>query len=326
MRQALTFAGRPALLDVVGRSLSERLVPTFAHLTATSTGTRPITVSIWDEAVTGLEAPSLSDPAELEWRRDDWLLSSHADHRCLREARAGRVGCLDRQTDHLVIAYASASGVSLHEQGRPAARLLAQIYRGLGVTRVHAGLVAAGEDGEAGALVVGRSGSGKTTLTLDCLTGGLDYLADDVVGIEQAGDERFIGHSIYGCANVLPFHLDRHPDLRPYARSDTSQDKALLLAAQPHPHAVRARTTLRAILVPRVSSGARTRLTPFARRDVLPMLVPDTPEHVHAGFSERDAARLAALVKRTRCYLIEPGRDPREVAASVRAFLEHPPA
>jgi hypothetical protein len=198
IRQTLSFAGRPAVLDVVGRARFDRLAPTFAHLRAASPTSPPITLSIWDETLTGLAAPPLSDDAQLVWRRDDWLLSSHAapsvgsasvagkhrgaaapgfgsapvagnhrgagQHRCLREARPGRVACLDRLADHLVIAYDSSSSVSLQEQGRPAARMLAQIYRGLGVHRVHAGLVA---HGDAGALLVGASGGGKTTLALE---------------------------------------------------------------------------------------------------------------------------------------------------------------
>jgi hypothetical protein len=113
--------------------------------------------------------------------------------------------------------------------------------------------------------------------------------------------------------------------MRSHARSDSSQDKGLLLAGDLYPGRVRARTALRTILVARVSGAATTRITPFRRRDVLPLLAPGTPEHVHAGFSERDGARLAALVKSTSCHLIDPGRDPREVADSVRGLFESLP-
>ncbi len=326
VQRSLSFAGRPVLLDVVGGELFTRLFPTFAHLQTAATHSQRVTISAWDASLTGVAAAPCAEPAQLGWEREDWSLRSYggatADtgaHRFLREARTGRVACLDRLDNHLVVAYESAGDVTLHEQGRPVTRLVSQIYRGLGVGLVHAGLVA---DDTAGALLVGPSGSGKTALTLDCVTGGLRYLADDVVGIERISDGSIVGHSIYGSANVLPFHLARHPLLSGRIRRDVSQDKGLLLASAFVSAGTAGSTAITTILVARPGGAARTRITPLARRDALPLLFPATPEHRHAGFDDDDAQRLAALVKRADCYRIEAGVEPDEVAYAVRGLLE----
>jgi hypothetical protein len=326
VQRSLSFAGRPALLDVVGGDLFTRLFPTFAHLQTAATHSHRVTISAWDASLTGVAAQPCAEQAQLGWEREDWSLRSYGGptaeggpHRFLREARAGRVACLDRLGNHLVVAYDSADHVTLHEQGRPVTRLVSQIYRGLGVGLIHAGLVA---DDTVGALLVGPSGSGKTALTLDCVLGGLRYLADDVAGLERCSDGSIAGHSIYGSANVLPFHLARHPVLSGRIRRDASQDKGLLPASAFTSGGTAVSTAITTILEARPGGAARTRIRPLARRDALPLLFPATPEHRHAGFDDRDAQRLAALVKRADCYRIEAGGDPGEVAHAVRGLLE----
>ena len=326
VQRSLSFAGRSALLDVVGGDLFTRLFPTFAHLQTAATNSEGVTISAWDASLTGVAAAPCAEPAHVGWEREDWSLRSYSGatadtgaHRFLREARTGRVACLDRLDNHLLVAYESAANVTLHEQGRPVTRLVSQIYRGLGIGFIHAGLVA---DDTAGALLVGPSGSGKTALTLDCVTGGLRYLADDVVGLERSSGGSIVGHSIYGSANVLPFHLTRHPLLSGRIRRDASQDKGLLLASAFTSGGTAVSTAITTILVVRPGGAARTRITPLARRDALPLLFPATPEHRHAGFDDRDAQRLVALVKQADCYQIEAGTDPDEVAHAVRGLLE----
>jgi hypothetical protein len=325
VQRSVSFAGRPALLDVVGRELFDRLFPTFAHLETAPAAQHRVTISAWDVSLTGVAPEPCTDESDLRWERDDWSLRSYggrtADgraHRFLREAREGRVACLDRLTNHLVVAYDSG-GVTLHEQGRPVTRLVSQIHRGLGVQLIHAGLVA---HGTAGALLVGRSGSGKTALTLDCVVGGLRYLADDVAGVEQAGDGSFLGHSIYGSVNVLPFHMVRHPRLSRHTRRDASQEKGLLLASAFASGMIAVSVPITTILLPQPGGAGRTRVTRLARRDALPLLFPATPEHRHAGFDDRDGRRLGELVKSAECYRVDAGTDPVEVAGVVRELLK----
>ena len=199
--------------------------------------------------------------------------------------------------------------------------MMGQLYRGFGLQRVHAGLVS--RDGR-GVLLAGPSGSGKTSCTLDCLGGGFAFLGDDAVGVDQGTDGAFWGHSLYGSANLLPFHLARAPALAPFVRPPRApgEDKSLLLPAGVPGCRLARLTRIAAIVLPRAGNGGTTRIAPAAPGEALPLLLPLGPDHRQGGLSAADFARLAALVRRVPCYRLEPGGPPEEVAAVVAGLLD----
>ena len=318
----LCLGRRPVRLMIVGDALARRIGATFAHLCdggAAGSGPGPA-IELWDRSLTGVAPPPLRAAAELEWGRADWRMTTHESHRYIREERPERTGWLDRGAAHLVGTYQSAD-LSLGESGRPFARMIGQLYRGFGLQRVHAGLVS--RDGR-GVLFAGPSGSGKTSCTLDCLTGGFAFLGDDSVGVEGGADGAFWGHSLYGSANLLPFHLARAPALAPFVLPPQApgEDKSLLLPAGVPGCRLARLTRIAAILLPRAGGSGATRIAPAAPTEALPLLLPRGPETLQGGLSAADFARLTALVRRVPCYRLEPGDDPEEVAAAVAGLLD----
>lgn len=322
----LRFIEQPVHLRVIGDKLASRLAPTFAHLkdddgpqTAAYSGPR---IDLWDRSTTGVPAPPAVGEAGLDWRREGWAIASYADHRYLREERNYRVTWLDRGAIHLIGVYDSADQLNLPERARPLARIMVQVYRLLGAQRVHAGLVSL--DGR-GVLLPGARGSGKTACTLDCLmSGGYDYLGDDAVGIAPGPDGSFWGYSLNGSANLLPFHLARHPDLAAHALppSRPEEVKALLFPALFLPDRLARRTRIVAVALPRANRDGATRVVPAGRAEALKALVPDNADYLRSGFTAGDFSQLAAMAHRLPCHRIEIGGDPAQVAESIGRLLD----
>ena len=64
-----------------------------------------------------------------------------------------------------------------------------------------------------GALVVGGPGAGKSTTALACAASGFGFLGDDHIGIEEADDGGFFGHSLYSTARLSSEQLVLNPEL-----------------------------------------------------------------------------------------------------------------
>ncbi|MFO1057446.1 MAG: hypothetical protein U1E53_10825 [Dongiaceae bacterium] len=319
----LCLARRPVRLAVAGSALAGAVAATFAHLddgeAAPEDAAAPA-IELWDEQAAGVARPPLTAPALLAWGREEWRMTSHAGHRYLREERPERVAWLDRGHGRLVGSFRAGTALSLQERGRPLARMMGQLYRGFGLVRLHAGLVARGS---AGVLLAGASGSGKTACTLDCVAAGFAFLGDDSVGLERDADGRFWGHSLYGSANLLPFHLARAPALAAHALPPgAGEDKALLLPA--HVPGCRAARLARiaAILLPRPAEDGATRIAPAAPAQALPLLLPLGADHRQGGLGAAEFARLGALVRAVPCFHLRQGADPAAVAGAIAALLE----
>ena len=218
----------------------------------------------------------------------------------------------DRNRARIVGWIGDAQRLTQHQVGRPLHSELLLWHSDQGVLTLHAGFVARNGTG---VLLAGPSGSGKSTAALACLLAGLDYLADDYVGIE-ATNGSFVGHSFYCSTHVAPDHLERFPVFFQHGIAGTVgwEDKLLVLLSDVAPDRLRADARIQAIALPRVAGSPDTVIRPatkveaFAR--VAPQIArPDGP------------ARIRQLVEAVPSYWLELGRDLDQIPERLASML-----
>jgi hypothetical protein len=322
VERAYAFAGRPVRLRVAGRELADQVTGPFDHLrVAAPGGGAALTVELWDEAATGVACPpeALAPPGR-SWVVENGSVSASADGRYLRFQREQTLSWLDRQAGYLVEWRRSADSSEPVDRAQPLRLPLKVWYADQGVQLLHAGLV--GWNGR-GALLVGPGGAGKSTTALACRLGGLEYLGDDAVGLEERTAGAFVGHSLFGSGRLERSHLARFPALGRGARAATgsSEPKSLLLLGAA-PSGRRARSVrLALLLLPAVVERAEPAAEPLAGGAALRALAPSTLLGA-LGAGRPGFEQLARLVKRLPCYRLELGRELDRIGPLVGGLLD----
>jgi hypothetical protein len=184
----------------------------------------------------------------------------------------------------------------------------------------HAGAV--GTD-RGGVLLAGAGGAGKSTATFACLRSGLRYAGDDYVLIEPRPEPRAI--CLYNSGKLESRHMaTRFPELVARVHNPDAmgrgEDKGLIFVHRHWPEAVSPGFPVMALLVPRLTGSAATRLVPCSPAAGLRALLP------HSVFplpGARAAAieRLSALVRSVPCYFLEVGTDLLAVPTVIQDLL-----
>jgi hypothetical protein len=219
------------------------------------------------------------------------------------------VSVLDRRTNRIRARVRNADGVAPWHRAKPLQVPLSIFFADRGVDFVHAGLISLHGTG---ALITGMGGSGKSTLTLASLLEGLDLLGDDCVAVR--GTE---GFSIYGSASVERDHLERFPQFAPDANLG---GKTVLPLAELFPERMAAKTTIRAIVLPRVTHGEHVTIAPATAKEALLALAPSSilKRAVPAAAA---LARMTRLVREVPAFRLEMGPI-AEIGPRIRELLE----
>ena len=317
------FAGRPTRIRVVGPELHECVTGAFEHLKAPlPAGVEPtLEIELWDERRTGVACPErLTSRPGTALIAEAGELWTWGDGRLLRYERPTAVTMLDRRHARIVEWRSSAADYSLYERTKPLRLMLRVWYDDQGIQYVHSGLVArAGQ----GALLAGAGGAGKSTTALACLLGGLDYLGDDYIGLEEAADGGFVGHSLFSTVRLERHQMARFPELSGQARfsQDPLDPKSLLLLARLFPQRMCRSAAIRVLLLPRVVDREASRLELASPAQALLALAPSTLIAA-LGPGSRGFERLARLVRRVPSFWLELGRDLRSIPDCVERALE----
>jgi len=174
-----------------------------------------------------------------------------------------------------------------------------------------------------GAVLLGaRGGSGKSTTALSCLEGGMLYLGDDYVMLEEGNPP--VVNSLYSTAKLIPRNLDgRLPRLRALVTGhrDVDQDKVTLSLYDAFAESLVPSLPLRAIVVPAVSPTGRLALRPAPAAAALAALAPTTLFQLpNAGAAA--LARMGQIVAAIPRYHLDLDTDLATNVAALRDLIE----
>lgn len=314
-----TFAGRQAQLTVAGQDLAREFERPFAHLRRRDPTVAPhLHIELWDEAATGIGCLGCAVPAS---PTGHVVASASPDGRFVVYSSVHTRVAIDRVRNRVVGWVSSSEQLTVYERARPLAGPLLLWLSDHGVQAVHAGLVA--RHGR-GVLCGGPSGSGKSTVALTCAQAGFDYLADDHVGLEGNGNGAFLGHALFGSANLEPNHLQRLPLLSPHAIAGrhAGEDKCLLLLSETLPGRLPPTVSIAAVALPRVVPSPTTTLRRASKLESALRLAPSSmfvlphARGVRAGFDQ-----LARLAQTVPSYWLDLGTDLDEIPERIDEIL-----
>jgi hypothetical protein len=315
---AYRVAGLGVRITVRGRDLAVALLPALAHLRVDeASGARDLSVSIWDESVLRAGTSRLGSPDGGGARS---VMASRDGRRFVQWTPAGALW-LDLDTRGLAGWFQSATAVPANERVKPFGGLWAPWLREHGRQIVHAAMVV---DGAEGALVAGLGGAGKSTVALAAALGGLGYVGDDQVALEETLDSGFVGHSLYASCFVERSHLERFTGIPASSRGvlDPARDKVVLQLAHALPGGTIRAAPVRTLLLPRLTRAGAGTIRPASAPDALRALAPSSLL-AHPGQGQAELDRLERLVRAVPRWWLDLGGEVAEIPALVtRALAE----
>ncbi len=305
-------------LHFAGPALTSRLTPALEHLSA-SPGEKPsLTIGIWDSASTGIQAPSPP------WSSGDYITRGEVhgfnDGRIHTHYNldANVLDMLDSARDLAVYWTGDAASLPFYESGAPLRTILHWWLREHGRQLVHAAAVGTPQGG---VLLVGRGGSGKSTTALTCLDSELVYAGDDYCVLDTEA-EPYV-HSLYSSAKLNGNNIDQLPHLA-FAVSNADRldtEKALIYLQHHFPHKVVSGFPVRAVLLPRVTGGEATALSPASPMEALRALAPSTLFQL-AGAGRSDFVAMSGFVRKVPCYHLELGTALGQIPGVILRLLK----
>lgn len=317
------FGGQSVRMRVVGRALAHHLTRAFAHLEIAALGSQvpQLTIDLWDESESGIPHPtnSLDGASDLTWKTSGGLLTAYAGGRLLSFQQSAGATWFERRSRHIIGWRHSGEQLEMVERSKPLPFLLSIWYYDHSVYILHAGLIS--QDGQ-GVLIGGPSGTGKSTTSLVCLLAGFDFLGDDHIGLSVGADGAFVGYSLYNGARLSPDVLSQLPTFQPYAVPSDSlkDDKFLVLLSEVLPAQVERAVTLCAIVLPRISHLAKSRLQPASKREAMLRLAP-TSFFTPFSSGARGFQRLGQLVDQVPRYWLDMTEHPDEIPPLIQQVL-----
>jgi Coenzyme PQQ synthesis protein D (PqqD) len=325
----LLMAGRKLLIRCADAVHSRHLTLALSHLRNDFGGEADLTIHVWDGESAGSPSNSLLS-SYLQTLYRDWT-SSCGTRGELRGFHSPTVpafympgpdvlNLVDVANKRAFFFKRDASPLPYWEAGSPFRAILHSWLSSAGLQFVHGGAV--GEMG-GGVLLAGKGGSGKSTTTLLCLNAGMLYAGDDYCAVD--GSAAVHVHSLYNTAKLLPGDLDRFPELRPklwnpQSLVENSTDKATFFLADLMPERMSLGFPLRALLIPRVESGAGTHLTRCGPAAALAAIVPSTVAQLPLA-AQADMERMAAIAEKLPAYILHLGSDLKQIPDVVRSLL-----
>ena len=318
LTRSFNIGGHRIELSFAGSALEPLLTPALNHLEIPAGSPPALRICLFDSASTGI------DPPPPPWSADDYIargeVQGYGDDRFQTGYNVGTgvLSLLDSQRNLAIYWVRDARQIPYWETGAPLRTLLHWWMRGHGRQLAHAAAVgtAAGA-----ALIAGRGGAGKSTTALLCLASGMRYLGDDYVLLDGTSEPTV--YSLYSSAKLDPEQMRRFPDLLPAVanarRFDT--EKALAFLHGRFSRQLARSLPVRALVLPRISGRANTRIAAVSPAAALIALAPSTIfQLADAGTNEFHA--LSDFVRKVPCFALELGTDLPQIAAVVRDVLE----
>ena len=235
----------------------------------------------------------------------------------------GRALC-DIRARRVQVSYPGATEKGLWFLSHPLFTIpLAELLKRRGLYMVHAaGLAIAGK----GLLVAGQSGAGKTTLALALLRAGFGFLADDTVFL--AGENNALRILAFPDeTDVTAQTLGFFPELHRLKRSPKPKDRPKHAFCSTHAYGVAPcwDCVPEIIVFPQPAGRHQSILTPMPKAEALMQLVCNVVR-TEPRSSQAHLDALAGLVRNSRCFRLQTGRDFDRLPALLRSVMDEPTA
>lgn len=321
-----TLAGASVHMRIVGASLAEVIDRPFRHLsTAEDVGNPCLTIDLWDECTTGVSCPhgvrELEQEAWTGGKEDFALTVGAAEDRFVGHLRPGTHVWIDRETAHVIGWVGDGARLAVQHRGKPLHFPVLLWLADRRIPVVHAAL--ASHRGQ-GALFVGKGGTGKTTAALACLFGGLDFLGDDYIGLQWAGNDLFVGHSLYDSVWLTADGAARFPHLARYAEPPERLDdgvRRLVHMFDVAPDKLKRSAEIRAVVVTGLCDEASCSIRPVPKATALLALAPSSMLQLPVSGPVL-LERVSQLVEHVPSYQLDVGRGVATLPLTVRELLD----
>ena len=288
----LRLAGMPVRITAE-ESVAPFVLTPFAHLAASHDA--PL-LSI---EVSALDRPLDAPETGIITTSDDGDTITHTLPDCV---------AVYRRSAGTIEARVREEGSASWRRAKPLQLVLSVFFADHGIDLVHAGVVSLHGNG---ILFAGIGGSGKSTTAISALLDGFDFLGDDCAGVR--GLEAF---SVFGSGCLEREHARKFP----FARVESADVKDVVPLASLYPERMIASTTLRAIVLPRVTHADRVTLKPATAAEALLTLAPSSI--LKRAVPAADAfARIAQLVRQIPSYRMEMG-PVEQIGPALRHLLQ----
>jgi hypothetical protein len=322
------LAGAAVRLRSPHPEMLRRLCRAFAHLELANPAASPdLVVNLWDAAAGGPppplpntreeEAPGAFFYFSNEQLRAGFQLGTSGDARVLAvypDAPTPALSVLERGAARGWYWVADARRIPYWEQSTPLVYLLDWWLRERDMHMLHAGAVGSPEGG---VVLVGKSGSGKSTAALSSLDSDLLYAGDDYVGVSLGPQPSL--HSFYSSGKLMQNHVERLPFLLDaLANADRlAVEKAVVYVNERWPAKMAVGFPLRAVLVPRVTTGlVEARIVEASSADAFRALAPSTVFQMHTR-GQDSLRRVRRLLELVPSYVLELGSDMASIPRTI---------
>ncbi len=322
LQSTLTVGPWAVDLQFAGAALHDVTVPALAFVTDEAAPHPLATICLFDSASTGVPVPAfpwrprhIRERGAIQGFNDDRFRTVYHGDPLAPDGGFNALSMFDAATRTTVVWVESVEHVHWWERAEPLRTALHWALTGEDRYLAHAAAVG---DETGAVLLAGPSGSGKTTTTAACLRDGMTYVGDNYV-LVSLGDEP-VAHAIYSNLKLRDGTLDLISGLGEPSADREETEKLVLDVRRTWPSQLATSLPLRAIAVVSVSGEAATRAVPASPVEALLALAPTT---VYQLPDNGPVLRpMAELVRRTRLFRIELGRDIASTPATIRALLE----
>jgi hypothetical protein len=310
------IGGHQVLLRFAGQDVLQAVAPAVAHLAAPLVQEPELVVDIWDSVSTGADPP---ERPSVDPESPDGAFYYFEDPpvRGVFQPGMQALSAVDLLADRAWYWVADPGALPYWERAAPIRQILHWWMATRGHQQVHGGAVGT-PDG--GVLLVGKGGSGKSTCALASLVSELRYAGDDYTMVSIR--PRPWVHSLFSSGKVDPENLWRVPHLEPAVSNaeHLATEKAVVFVGQHFPDRLIDGFPLRAIVLPTITGGPRTRALPTSRAAALTALAPSTVFQLHTA-GGHVLRCLARLVQEAPAYVLELGSQVSEVPEVILALL-----
>lgn len=311
-------AGACVRVRYAGSGMLDRVAPSIAHLDGRTSGRPALTLHVWDTASTETATPELpeADPSP-EGVRARYYVARNGVRAAYQPGNA-MLSVLDSTRSEAWYWSSDAASLPFLDAAEPMRQIFHWWLGDRGLLMLHGGAVGIADGG---VLITGKNGSGKSTAALASLSSHLCYAGDDYVVVEPGDPPRL--HSLYNSGKLEQHHLVRFRDvLTNLPAADTVPDeKCVIFVNDLYPDHVVTNFPLRAVIVPRVTSGRKARLLELTPAAALAALAPTTLLQ-HFPPQPNALAAMAALVQSVPTLSLELGSDLASIGDVIGAYLE----